>query len=71
MFLLPGVRPTDARQTFLNDDLPFLHRLLLMPMPEEEANVAYNFVHSLFNRDTHQKVALETTLISAFQTNAL
>jgi hypothetical protein len=43
-FLLPGVRQTDARQTFVNDDLPFLHRLLLMPMREEEANVAYNFI---------------------------
>jgi hypothetical protein len=30
-----------------------------MPMQEEEANVAYNFVYSLFYRDTHQKVALE------------
>jgi hypothetical protein len=46
-FLLPGIRPTDARQTFLNDDLSILLRLILMPMREEEANVAYNFVNSL------------------------
>jgi hypothetical protein len=44
-FLLPGIRPTDVRQTFVNDDLSFLVWLTLMPM--QEANVAYNFVNSL------------------------
>jgi hypothetical protein len=51
MFLLPGVKQIDIRQTnhiqnFPSNDLSFLLWLIVMQMREAKVSFAYIFVHS-------------------------
>ncbi len=51
MFLLPGIKQIDVRQTndiqtFPSDGLSFLLWLILMAMREAKVSFTYNFVHS-------------------------